>query len=618
MTFRRGTLAGVTALFIAAAPAGAQYQSANGTDVIEERSAAARPVADYVIHVDPADTTGFGVSMHVGNVPDTFRVAMAAHPEYDDAYWRYLADLHAESPRGTASITPVDHGLWRVVTTGGDVTIRYRLVLPAQPGGRYAYRPFVSRSGAMVGDIHSLMYVVGATQAPAHVTVDVPADWTIATGLEPGAQPRTFIAPNASALLDSPILAGHVAEWRFTVDGVPHRVVYWPAPRAAVFDTAAFVGGIERIVQQAVALFGDAPYRDYTFLFRDSAFGSLEHANSVTIGIPAADLARDPASYFEEIAHEYFHAWNMIRIRPAEFGDVSYRTPARSSALWWSEGATMFYADLLTRRAGLETEDSTRVSHLERLLGEYFSTSGNTTLSPERVSRAAYGPQETQLGDNTASTHLQGELITAALDLTIRNATAGARSIDDVMRAMLAHHSGAPGFTSDDVAREAAAVCGCDMTRFFAEHVHGDRPVEMNRYLAFLGLVSRTEWEPARNADGTRQPDLRFYAWKPDSGGGLRLYVLDTASVWEHAGLHTGDRLVSLDDRPVDTVADFAAMVHALRIGDSVRVVVRRPAGNYRTTVVVTGYRRAVVTITEQPGATPAQRALRRAWLAGR
>lgn len=589
--------------------------------------AAQQPALDYTVRVSPSDSTGFEVSMHVGHAPRSFSVAMAAHPEYDDRYWRYVRDFRVESPSGRARFTHAEGPVWRILDAGGDVRISYRLALPPAPRGpgapagpasRAAYRPFVSPTGALVGGMNGFMYLVDAPNAAARVALDIPADWRVATGLQATPDPRVFLARGAEELLDAPILMGALRVWTFRVDGVPHHVAYWPAPDAQPFDTARFVDGISRIVRQTISLFGSAPYRDYSFLLQDHAYGSLEHANSVTVGIPSADLARDPGGYFEEIAHEYFHAWNMMSIRPPEFAGVSYETRPRTPVLWWSEGATMFYADLLARRAGLAVDDSTRPAHLARLLGQYYTTSGNRLLSPERVSRAEYGLQGTQLGDNTASTHLQGELIAAALDLTIRSATHGRRSMDDAMRGMMARHAGAKGFTADDVAREVARACGCDVRPFFRAHVRGAEPLDFDRYLALIGLTARVTWTPSLKGDRSPQPDLRVFAWQPAGEAGLRLYVLDTASVWERAGLHTGDRLVSIDGAPIADLAAFRARIGPLGINDSVQVAVRRPGGDYRTRVVVTGFDRAVVTIGDLPAVTPEQRALRDAWLAGR
>jgi predicted metalloprotease with PDZ domain len=311
------TAAPALALALAlASPVSAQHPLASWTDAIEARFANAQPAIDYTLRVDPGDTSGFDVTMHIRNAADRFRVAMVAHPEYDDRYWRYVTGMRATSPTGRASVARADSAVWQVAAPGGDVVLHYRLALPPRPAVAAAYRPFIAPGGALVGGVYAFMYVVGATFAPAHVRLDIPADWQVATGLEPTVDPHVFFAPSAYVLVESPILLGRLRSWRFAVDGVPHRVAYWSAPGAQAFDTTAFVDGVRRIVEQAIRLFGRAPYRDYSFLFRDAAYGSLEHANSVTIGIPSADLARDPNAYVAEIAHEYFHAWNIIRIHP--------------------------------------------------------------------------------------------------------------------------------------------------------------------------------------------------------------------------------------------------------------------------------------------------------------
>jgi len=401
------------------------------------------------------------------------------------------------------------------------------------------------------------------------------------------------------------------------VDGVPHGVVYWPLPDAAPFDTAALVGSIERLTRQAVALFGRAPYRDYSFLLQDGAYGALEHRSSVTLGAPSADLARDPRPLLGELAHEYFHTWNLMRIHPAEYGDVGYRPPPRARGLWWSEGLTMLYADLLLRRAGLPVFDSTRVAHLEGLIGRYLASPGNSTFSPESVSVVAYGAAPGSLGDYSASTHLQGELLGAMLDLIVRDATSGARSIDDVMRAMLERFAGARGFTGQDIERTTGDVCGCNVHAFFATHVRGRQPIDFDQYLRLIGLRIHVSWTPALGRDGQPAADLRLYAWQPPAESLLSLVITNPAGAWGRAGLHTGDRLAALNGAAVATVADFRSIVTRLRIGDTTAVEVRRPTGAWRMAIVVAGYERPVVRLEEIPAATERQRTLRAQWVAG-
>ena len=597
--------------------ASAQNPLRDHTEGVEIRFARTQPVVGYTLRVDAGDLSGFDVELRLRNVPDTFRLALVAHPEYDDRNWRFVEALRVETLHGAGTVAREDSALWRVVAPGGEALVRYRMRLPPPESPRAAWRPFLAATGGLVGGPHSFLYVVGGTLAPSHLTLELPPEWQIATGLEPTVDPHTFFAPTVGVLVDSPLLVGRLRSWRFAVDGVPHRVVYWPLPDAAPFDTAALVGSIERLTRQAVALFGRAPYRDYSFLLEDGAYGALEHRSSVTLGAPSAELARDPRALLAEIAHEYFHTWNLMRIHPAEYGDVSYRTPPRARGLWWSEGLTMLYADLLLRRAGLPVFDSSRVAHLEGLIGRYLASPGNSRFAPESVSVVAYGAAPGSLGDYSASTHLQGELLGTMLDLIVRDATNGARSIDDVMRTMLERFSGARGFGGQDIERTTGDVCGCKVHAFFETHVRGPKPIDFDQYLRLIGMRIQVSWMPALGRDGQPTADLRLYAWQPPAESTLSLVITNPGSTWGRAGLHTGDRLAALNGTAVATVADFRSIVTRLRIGDTTAVEVRRPRGVWRTAVVVAGFERPVVRLEEIPGATERQRGLRAQWILG-
>jgi predicted metalloprotease with PDZ domain len=622
---RGAVVSALLAVAVAGLPSAlsAQHPLRHWTDAIDSRFATSQPVVTYTLRVDSADRSGFDVTMTVRTKRDTTLLAMVAHPEYDDKYWRFVRDVRVEGARGGASVTRADSALWRVVAPGGAFVMRYRLALPTQEGdGRAAWKPFVSSTGALVGGTHSFMYVVGETLAPSHVTLELPAGWSIATALTPTSDPRTFYAPSALVLAESPMLVGRFRDWRFVVDGAAHRVVYWPLPGAAPFDTAALLAGTEQLARAAAALFGRLPYREYVYLLQDGAGGALEHAASVTLGAPSRNLAEGLAPFFGELAHEYFHAWNLMRIRPVEYGDVMYRTPPRSRGLWFSEGLSMFYSDLLRRRAGLPVGTPTRVAHLESLIGRYLSNPGNGRLAAERVSEVEYGGDPAALGGYTASTHLQGELIGAMMDLEIRHATGGRHSMDDVMRLMLERFSGERGFTSRGVERVIGEVCGCSVSPFFDAHVRGGKPIPFDDYLRYLGLRAEVAWRPALGSDGRPVPDLRVYPYDLQDGSGPRLAVVDPASAWGRAGLRTGDRVRSVNGRPMPTAQAVRAMLRQLRTGDTARVDVERgPASSPGVitviTVIMTPFDRPFVQLRDVASPTAAQRELRARWESG-
>jgi predicted metalloprotease with PDZ domain len=594
----------------------AQHPFGHHTEAIEIRFARADPLISYVLRLDSADRSGFDVEMRVRNVADTFRVAMAAHPEYDDRYWRFVEGMRVETPRGPGMVARLDSALWRITAPGREATLHYRIRLPApEPGHRASWRPFITASGALTGGPHAFMYVVGAPLAPVHVRLELPRSWEIATGLVPTSDPHTFFAPTAEVLVDSPILAGRLRSWRYDIDGTPHRVVYWPLPDATPFDTTAFVSSLEKLSRQAVALFGRAPYREFTFLFQDGAFGGLEHANSATLGAPSAQLALGHAELLGEAAHEYIHAWNLVRIRPAERGPISYRQAGQSRGLWWSEGLTLFYADVLARRAGIPTVDSTRIGRVERLIARYLFNPGNTHVSAERAGLAEYGAPPGTLGDYDPSVHTQGELLGTILDLVVRQASGDRRSVDDVMRLMMERYSGRVGFTGRDIERAVAETCGCTVRAIFDAYVRGAGSIAVDRYLNAIGLRARVAWEPARDAQGAPSPDLRLFAWQPEGEHTIALLINNPASAWGRAGLHTGDRVVSVNGQAITTPRDVRSALARTRVGDTVIVQAQRPNGPFTATVVVGGYEYPRVRLEENPDATPRQRERRQRWI---
>ena len=596
----------------------AQNPLRDAADAVDVRYALSQPVVSYTLRVDSADLTGYEVAIRIRNARDTFRLALAAHPEYDDRYYRYVDDVRVAAPAGAAAASVVreDSALWRVVAPGGTVDVRYRLHLPAQTRPiRASWVPFLAARGGLVGGPHSFMYIVGATLAPSHVTFELPPGWDIATGLPPTITPNTFFAPSVDVLIDSPALVGQFRSWRFAVDGVPHRVVYWPLADAQTFDTLALMRGLEGVVEQAIALFGRAPYRDYTFLLQDGAAGSLEHWNSVTVGATSARLATDLSDILGEAAHEYFHTWNLMRIHPAGYGGVDYRPARRSNGLWWAEGVTMLYADALLRRAGVPRPDSTPAAHLTGLITRYLASPGNSRFSPESVSVISYGTPPGALGDYSASVHLQGELIGSMLDVIIRDATQRRRSLDDVMRLMLARYSAERGYTTRDVEAVVQEVCGCLMRPFFDRYVRAGNPIPFDRYLALAGLRSVVTWGPGVGRDGAPMSDVRVFAWLPPGDSALRLLISNPASTWGAAGLHTGDRLARVNGAAVTTMDAFRAAFGGLKIGDTVTVEVQRPGGMLRATVVVPVQQRPTVRLEPLAAATERQLAIRKAWL---
>lgn len=568
------------------------------------------PTTQYKIRVDPADLTGFDVEMLVVRQRHgLLRVAMAVHPEYDDRYFRYIENFQATGPRGgQLSVVREEDTVWRIENAPEQTRIRYRLRLPPQQREvRDAWKPFLTRDGGMVGDLHSLMYVVGEENRTARLDLEMPAGWKAASGLEPTANPRSFTG-STELMLDSPIMIGKLSEWKFDAAGVPHSVVIWSASSKPATDPEPVVDGIKKLVDESIRAFARPPYPRYTFLLQEGGQAALEHLTSVNIGISPRleDL-------FEEVAHEYIHVWNLMDVRPLTRVGIRNRFADPTGVLWWSEGATIMFSDLIIRRARVPNENRTRIERLESLMGRYFSSPAYSKLSAETVSRGDSHPEI--LGDNSASTHLQGELLTTMLDLEIRSETANQRNATDVMRRLATRFDSAHGIDNSDIERAIGEVCGCDKSQFFRDHIYGARVIEFNRYLALIGLRSEVRNVPSVDDNGRPVVDLRIVPLSFQGEGDFKVRILHPESIWAKAGIRTGDIVISADGEKIVGWQDFRGWLRRLKIGDTARLVVARDGQTRSVEVPVTGFDRAVVHISESKEATAKHLTLRNAWL---
>jgi predicted metalloprotease with PDZ domain len=568
-----------------------------------------QPAISYRLEVDTSRHC-VSVEMRLRNMVDSFHLAMFAHPEYDDRFWRYIKDLRVEN----GLVLREDSALWRIRKTGSETVLHYRVQWPNQQGIRPAWLPFLSLGGGLIGGPHFYLYVVGAEAAAASMQLKLPAGWQSETALQTAKDSSGFLAPNVAALVDAPILIGNFKKWSFVVDSVPHSVAYWSSAASQKFNEDSFVAGIEKIVRQTKVLFGRMPYKAYHFLLMDDAYGALEHAASVTVGAPSADLAKDVSMYFPEIAHEYFHAWNLVRIHPVAFdGKVRYQAPLLAKELWWSEGATMYYADVLLRRAGLRTPEPSRLYHLTKLLTQYYNNAGNYKRSPEDLSLAQNAPAG-MLGDYSAGPHLPGELIAILLDNFIRDATSEKKSLDDVMRKMAEQFSGEKGFVSTDVERTIAEVCHRNVHSFFERYIYKAALLPFNDYLRLIGLKAKLTWKKAVGDDNKALPDLEVYAWQKPSSPRVLLGLISPLGLWGRAGIHTGDEVLAVNEQPVKTPRDFYAQVRGKAIGDSLKLAIKQKEQKKIVLLVLSGYKQAVVTVTETT-ATEKQKRLRNKWM---
>ncbi|HEY3112663.1 MAG TPA: hypothetical protein VGJ62_03180 [Gemmatimonadaceae bacterium] len=583
------------------------------------------PELYYDVAINPSDPSRIHVNMQIAHGPRSVRLAMAIHPEYNDRSWRYIHDLRANGFDKRAILAIDRENVWRVISHAGWAQVNYWIEPPPDnPTYRPVWHTALRSDGGSINPVDTFVYLADFPHASARISLSgpFPLIWAIPgdnndVGITSNGVARQHVQTDVETLLDTPILYGSTIRlWSFTIGGIPHVVAYWPLPNATPFDTTAFVDAIKKVAAEAVSVFGKPPYPFYQFYTEDGAWGALEHKNSVTIGMPSRDLARDPRMYLTELAHEFFHTWNLMRLYPEGRGVLSADPPVHSTGLWLSEGVTMYYAEALTRRAGFPERNMSRADLLAEELESYYASPGNTRISPEIASSRAVDTTGIN-GDYEVNYYTQGRLIGTALDLIIKDSTNGHRGLDDLMRALYSRFAMKRGFTTADVERTASDVCSCDLRRYFADHVTNARALDFNRYLPSIGLRAVVDTIPATDSAGTPLPDTRIWAYPRRGDGKMRVWIQDSASVWARAGLHTGQDLVAFNNVPVDSFPDFRRAFRGIQLNKMVPVDILEHGNPKRIYVLVSGYLRPRVRIIEDPQSTAAQRERRLVWLAG-
>ena len=483
---------------------------------------------------------------------------------------RHVEGVTARGADGRpVAVEKSDKNRWRVATGGAaTVTVSYRVY-----GREMSVRTnWVDAGYALINGAPTFLTLADGVRRP-HEVVIVPADgWRRSlTGLPvlPGGEHR-YRAPDFDTLVDSPILVGNPAVYEFTVDGKPHYLVN--EGEGGVFDGARAAKDLEVIVREHRRMWGFLPYDKYLFLnVINEAGGGLEHLNSTVLMTTrwATRTRRNYVSWLDLASHEYFHAWNVKRLRPVELGPFDYENEVHTRSLWIAEGITDYYADLAVHRAGL----STREEYLESLsdkLEELQTTPGREVQSAELSSFDAwikyYRPDENS-ANTSVSYYTKGAVIAFVLDGKIRNVTKGAKSLDDVMRAAYEKYAGTKGFTPEEFRAMVQQVAGSDLSAFWRTAIEGTGELDYAEALETFGLRFRPV--PA----GRARPWLGITT-RNDSGRLLVSQVRrDTPGM--AAGLNVDDEIVAIDRFRVraDRWDNRLDQYHP---GDKVRITVAR------------------------------------------
>jgi predicted metalloprotease with PDZ domain len=471
------------------------------------------------------------------------------------------------------------------------------------------------------------MYVVDHKQDPVSLSIDPPKDWRIINGRTDRADQRDWQFPNWDIMIDTPTeVAPDWTEDDFKVDGKDYHVVVHSLGNDGG-KRRALVGDIEKIVKAETAMWGPPEFDSYTFLVHFAADGhsndGMEHLTSTQIIMPGK-LA-DSGMYEEAldaVAHEFFHVWNVKRLRPIELGPWDFTRPANTRGLWIAEGITNYYGHLMQRRAGL-WNDAKLWATLAQQINEVENSPGSRLMSAEESSLSAPfiddapHAQQTNLANTSISYYPKGEILGVVLDLLIRGKTGGKASLDDVMRRMYeefylkspnaTYYLRGRGYKNDDFEHMVSEVAGADMNVFFKRYVRGVESPPYEEAFAQVGLrFVRDVQQPVSVGIGADEKDPSNF----------KVASVRPGSPAADAGLEIGDTINSVAGIKL-TSGNLAKVISRYKPGDRVVLTVQRGRRSIQIPIVLGPPLIVNFRIEEMANSSAETKALRAAWLKG-
>jgi predicted metalloprotease with PDZ domain len=411
---------------------------------------------------------------------------------------------------------------WQIQTNGqAAVVLSYRVFC----NQRSVTTNYVDSQYGVLNGAPTFMTLVERARRPHEVRIELPPTWKRAmSGLDdaPDRKPNHFRAADYETLVDSPIMAGDLLVREFTVAGKPHYVV--GAGDVEGWDADAATRDLETYVKEVYRFWGFLPYEKYAFLlmFRQGG-GGLEHKNSNlstvsarppagrgagTVPAEAPSQGRRMWGGVGLLSHEYFHLFNVKRLRPVELGPFDFEKAPTTGSLWISEGVTSYYSSLLVERAGLRTEGEYLAS-LSSLIGGLQTAPGRLLQSVEQSSLDVWNNSNSGVNPNanTVSYYNKGNVLGLLLDARIRRATEGRKSFDDVMRLAYKRYGGDRGFTPDEFRATAEEIAAGDLKDWFKRSVSSVEELDYTDLLEWYGLRFTSAEGPAGNWKIERLPD---------------------------------------------------------------------------------------------------------------
>lgn len=457
---------------------------------------------------------------------------------------------------------------WQVETAqSSEVTVRYRIyanelsVRTNHLDGTHGYF-----NGAAL-----FFYIPGFEKSPIQVQIIPPKpEWRVTTSLPPVTErSNIFHATDFDTLVDSPFEIGCHQSYYFEVEEKPHELAIWGQGNA---KAAGIISDIEKIIEVESKLFGGLPYDRYVFLLHLSAqgYGGLEHKNACSLNYPRFGFRnRDKYNRFMQlVAHEFFHLWNVKRIRPKPLESFNYDRESYTTSLWFCEGTTSYYDLVIPLRAGIYSAKSF-LQNLSKDVTRLHATPGRQVQPLSESSWDAWIKlyrRDTNSDNSQISYYLKGEMVSLLLDLAIRKHQENERSLDDVMRQMWERFGKEEiGFAPEELKEVIESVAGVDLTGFFNDYIDGTAELTFDEYLEPFGL----KLQASENVEPV--PFLGLTV-KTENGKEVIKFV-ERRSPAQVAGIDAEDELLAINRVRV-TAEDLNERLKDYQPGESIEVTV--------------------------------------------
>lgn len=577
------------------------------------------PTITYVLAMPQPQTHYFEVQLNLENLSDAI-LKKQGYIDVKMPVWTpgsYLIREYAKNVEGftvrsgqnSIPARKISKNTWRVPYAGEqNLSILYKV---------YAYEltvrtSFLDEQHGYVNGASMFMYVPQFMSQSATLTVKPASGWNVvSTALKPvSGQEYTYQVPNYDLLVDSPIEIGNHRVLSFTSSGIPHQIAMFGETQ---FNEQRLLTDYKRVTEAAAAVVGEHPCEKYLFIVHHlpTGGGGLEHLNSTSLQTSRNVYATEVGytGFMGLVAHEYFHLWNVKRIRPQALGPFDYDHENYTHLLWVAEGFTSMYDNYLLRRSGVTTPEK----YLDDVAGDINATENTPGSGVQSLTEASwdawikyYRPNENST-NSTISYYVKGAVIANLLNLEILHSSGGERSLDDVLRFLWNEYykKQKRGFTDEELQQAVEKAAGHSLNDFFQNYIWGTSPIDYNRYFGYVGcrLVdqNRTNAEPYLGASTS------------NNGGKLVVStVLRDSPAWSD-GLNVNDELVAING--VRVTDDLNRYLAGKKPGDVLNVQVNRAGFMKNFRITLKNSPRKSYKIERLSSPTVQQQSLYRKWL---